>query len=453
MASFQGSARGYSADPRKTSVEAAEFPMLCETCLGPNPYVKMMKESYGRECKICTRPFVVFRWKPGGDGTRYKKTEICQTCARVKNVCQTCLLDLQYGLPVQVRDQTLAEADRQATIIPRSDVNREYTASMQERAIENGDVDRIYESEHGNKGLAEKLSRKGPFYERNRTHVCSFFVRGECTRGAYCPYRHEMIEENELSQQNLKDRYYGVNDPVAEKMLRGVEGETGKRFGAPDPPADQSIKTLFVGGVTGLVTEKELRENFQKSGDVSSIRMIADKGIAFVEMTSRQAAEAAVLALHGRLNISGARLSVKWARPQKGREDDRPGQDLMPNQGLEAKVDGSSLLPTQGLAKAENFSSSAGSAAAANAGAIARDAKGNPIGNYGMPYGVPGGDYMQLPPLGTSYAQTPPPGKASKGRKASAVVGLPAMHYPSQDPNQLGSSTGKTPKAAGQERK
>jgi hypothetical protein len=33
---------------------------------------------------------------------RYKKTELCHTCARIKNVCQTCVLDLQFGLPVQV---------------------------------------------------------------------------------------------------------------------------------------------------------------------------------------------------------------------------------------------------------------------------------------------------------------------------------------------------------------
>lgn len=28
---------------------------------------------------------------------RFKKTEVCQTCSKIKNVCQTCLLDLEYG--------------------------------------------------------------------------------------------------------------------------------------------------------------------------------------------------------------------------------------------------------------------------------------------------------------------------------------------------------------------
>ncbi len=62
----------------------------------------MIKERYGKECKICTRPFTIFRWCPGAK-MRYKKTEVCQTCAKLKNVCQTCLLDLEYGLPIQVR--------------------------------------------------------------------------------------------------------------------------------------------------------------------------------------------------------------------------------------------------------------------------------------------------------------------------------------------------------------
>ena len=74
---------------------------------------------------------------------RYKKTEICQTCAKVKNVCQTCsalifffrqifqqshfyffllVLDLQYGLPVQVRDEILEVKDT----VPKSEINRQF---------------------------------------------------------------------------------------------------------------------------------------------------------------------------------------------------------------------------------------------------------------------------------------------------------------------------------------
>lgn len=76
--------------------ESSPMPLLCETCLGPNPLVRMSQEPAGGSCKICERPFTIYRWKPGPQA-RYKKTEVCQMCARVKNVCQTCLFDLQYG--------------------------------------------------------------------------------------------------------------------------------------------------------------------------------------------------------------------------------------------------------------------------------------------------------------------------------------------------------------------
>lgn len=89
-----------------------------------------MKEKYGNDCKVCTRPFTTFRWCPGAR-MRFKKTEICQTCAKLKNVCQTCLLDLEYGLPTQVRDQVLNVKDNLA----KTDVNKEYYIQNAERQV------------------------------------------------------------------------------------------------------------------------------------------------------------------------------------------------------------------------------------------------------------------------------------------------------------------------------
>lgn len=75
-----------------------------------------------------------------------------------------------------------------------------------------------YESSYGKVRANDtilKLQRTTPYYKRNRAHVCSFYVRGECTRGAECPYRHEMPETGELSQQNIKDRYYGYVSEIS----------------------------------------------------------------------------------------------------------------------------------------------------------------------------------------------------------------------------------------------
>lgn len=65
-----------------------EFPILCETCLGDNPLVRMTKEHGGKACKICERPFTVYRWQPGPKARR-KKTELCHTCAKLKNASGT----------------------------------------------------------------------------------------------------------------------------------------------------------------------------------------------------------------------------------------------------------------------------------------------------------------------------------------------------------------------------
>nr|PNR40695.1 hypothetical protein PHYPA_018098 [Physcomitrium patens] len=278
--------------------ERSDFPITCDCCLGDNPYVRMTKANFEKECKICIRPFTVFCWRSGRDA-RYEKTEVCQTYSKLKNVCQVCLLDLEYGLPVQVRDTALGINTSES--IPKSDAK----AGL--------DYESFFDKARPTDAIL-KLQRTTPYYKRNCAHICSFYVREECTRGSECPYRHEMPVTGELSQQNIKDRYYGyvdVNDPVAAKLLRKA-GEMPSLA----PPEDMSIKTLYVGGLIDRVTEEDLKVQSYSYGEIESIRMVRQRACAFVTYTTREGAEEAADHLANKLVINGLRLKLMWQRPQ-----------------------------------------------------------------------------------------------------------------------------------------
>ena len=84
------------------------------------------------------------------------------------------------------------------------------------------------------RAILEKLKNRQPYYERNRARVCTFWAKGNCTRGERCPYRHEMPKnpDGPLAKQTMKDRYYGNNDPVAAKMLSRFGGVYGEGIAA-----------------------------------------------------------------------------------------------------------------------------------------------------------------------------------------------------------------------------
>ncbi|KAF4576753.1 Pre-mRNA-splicing factor slt11 [Pleurotus pulmonarius] len=299
------------ADINKAGWEQSEFPILCETCLGDNPFIRMSKQEFGRSCGTCARPFTVFRWNPG-TGMRYKTTVICQTCAKVKNVCQTCLLDLEYGLPTQVRDTALAVQSE----APTSDINREYYAQNMEAKME-GDKSMLGtgRTQSVGKEMLKQLARTDPYYKRNRPHVCSFFVKGECSRGNECPYRHEKPENNELSHQNLQDRYHGKNDPVARKIMSTHADNMGLKA-----PEDQSITSLFLSSLSTDSTELSIRTHVVKSlpsiqpAQIKSIVHVAKSRCAFVNFKDRPTAETAAQAWSNGLDIDGTVVSIKWGR-------------------------------------------------------------------------------------------------------------------------------------------
>ncbi|XP_058057664.1 pre-mRNA-splicing factor RBM22 [Anopheles bellator] len=292
--------------------EDSEFPILCQTCLGDNPYVRMIKERYGKECKICTRPFTIFRWCPGAR-MRFKKTEICQTCSKLKNVCQTCLLDLEYGLPTQVRDAALKIQDK----IPESDVNKEFYIQNIEAQLKAGGDNTVAAGAVG-KSLAAsdmlaKLARTAPYYKRNLPHICSFWVKGECKRGEECPYRHDKPVEPDdpLSEQNIRDRYYGRNDPVADKLMKRAAS-----IPTLDPPEDKTITTLYVGNLGDHLTEVDIRDNFYHYGEIRSVSLVPRQQCAFVQYTKRAAAELAAEKTFNKLILGGKKLTIKWAHSQ-----------------------------------------------------------------------------------------------------------------------------------------
>lgn len=79
-------------------------------------------------------------------------------------------------------------------------------------------------------------------------------------------------------------------------------------------------KRLYVGNLTYSVNEANLRDLFGSYGDVASVKVIEQKGFAFVEMASSEQAEAAMKGLN-ESEYEGRTLRIDEARPMQPRND------------------------------------------------------------------------------------------------------------------------------------
>lgn len=168
------------------------------------------------------------------------------------------------------------------------------------------------------------LAKKYPSYKRNQAHICSFFVKGECNRGENCPFRHEMPDEEEVKvdengkkiknqsvEQSIRDRFNGVNDSLATKMITKI-----KKHEKPDAPENKKITTLFIGGVDEDLEETDIVEFFKKYGKVMGIRVRHKSKCAFICFDERSSAELAIDHLFNKLFIKEKRLKLLWAKDQ-----------------------------------------------------------------------------------------------------------------------------------------
>jgi pre-mRNA-splicing factor RBM22/SLT11 len=447
----------------------SDFPLVCETCLGSNPYVRMVKMPFGDKlCKISNKPYQPFRWR-AGQGGRMKETIIAPDVAQDKNVCQACLVDMTFGVPVGVRDALLAAnpdaaalagAMATATSIP----NQGFFYSQRVQLVASGGgggggagLEPSRQLLQLARSVAAKQADSSKTAWRNLPKVCSFWLLARCNRvkEKRCPFRpccgafqfpelaatekeHNKVLIEALTQRGpaavmmepgdaakaamkalheatkgnrdagIKDRYNGKDDTAARYLKRAAEDKD------LEPPADPNCATLWVGGVEAPhVNEGALRDAFYAYGELRSVRLQQASRCAFVEFTSRAAAEAAAKALYRRLTVNGMQLSLSWARSSAGAGGARGG----------------------------------GQAGAGSASAAAGAAPPPPGWTPGA--AAPAGVAALYPQqaAGAAAAAAAPPAKKAKFKMArpgaAPMMGAPQgkPYYASADPSRMGSKT------------
>lgn len=279
-------------------------------------------------------------------------------------------------------------------------MNKEYYLQNVEKEIALNDGELPGASGAGGKSqpasdVLSKLARTTPYYKRNLPHICSFWVKGECKRGEECPYRHEKPNEPDdpLSEQNIRDRYYGVNDPVAEKLLKRAAS-----LPVLEAPSDKTITTLYVGNVGEHLTEVDIRDQFYTYGEIRNVTLLPKQQCAFVQFTKRSAAELAAEKTFNKLVLGGKKLSIRWAYSQAKQAAASSQAQLRPR--IDPRLD-----PVPGLPDLPTPS------------------------DY---FNLNASEMCVLPP-GMKISQVPaqflPP----------SLPGPSGIHYPSMDPSRLGS--------------
>ncbi|KAI6250705.1 Pre-mRNA-splicing factor slt11 [Erysiphe necator] len=296
-------------DLNRSGWETTDFPSVCENCLPETRFVQMLKEDHGAECKICTRPYTIFQWK--SDRTsRSKHTNICLTCARLKNCCQCCMLDLAFALPIVVRDAAL----RMVAPGPQSAVNREYYAQEHEREIEDGrgGTEAYEKTDEKARELLRRLANSEPYYKKQRR------IEAPGEEGMKSSYSSKLnnqstgpirTRDSRADSRLLRNSRLGSRPFPSTAQLRPTQADIL-------PPRDPNITSLFITGIEDDLPEHMIRAFFAPLGSIRSLVCSHLSHCAFINFQTRKDAEVAAKHCQGRAVIAGVPLRVRWGKPK-----------------------------------------------------------------------------------------------------------------------------------------
>ncbi|CCC07889.1 unnamed protein product [Sordaria macrospora k-hell] len=147
-------------------------------------------------------------------------------------------------------------------------------------------------------------------------------------QGVYCGNRPMRIS---TATPKTRTHQYGAHAPhAANAMMAPVPAHAANmQWGVPPQPyysgfnpmqpmnqfTDPNNTTVFVGGLSGYVTEDELRSFFQGFGEITYVKIPPGKGCGFVQFVHRHAAEMAINQMQG-YPIGNSRVRLSWGRSQ-----------------------------------------------------------------------------------------------------------------------------------------
>ena len=289
----------------------------------------------------------MFEWRANGVK---KQTCVAYPVAAQKNICQVCMTDLTFGLPVAVRDAFLKSAMEKGVegvnemfgSLPQSRVGQDYMFNQQLAARASADAGTLLLKDDSSEALssfvqgatAHVQSSESGGYRFKLPEICASWVidrscklkKNLCSKRPCCGlFKFPELPPDMATRLETELKSTGPEnakiDESIRKKLKGIvhdleEKNQGKK---DDPSTENSFRTIFVSKLADDTTEEQLRSVFSKFPGVVRVSVVQGKyggneKVGFVEFSTKQEAQF-VLSLSG-LMVGNASVHLALAKSQ-----------------------------------------------------------------------------------------------------------------------------------------
>ncbi|TFK43928.1 hypothetical protein BDQ12DRAFT_201230 [Crucibulum laeve] len=145
----------------------------------------------------------------------------------------------------------------------------------------------------------------GPIKLNNGTSITASIAHDPHVRAALSQVNSEGLPRYQISEESWK------HHAQARAILGNMIGPNGEQLTSTDP----YNTTVFVGGLSPLISEETLRTFFAPFGDIHYVKVPVGKHCGFVQFVKKADAERAIEKMQG-FPVGGSRIRLSWGRSQ-----------------------------------------------------------------------------------------------------------------------------------------